>query len=99
MTAGFAILTKCLENLKIVDYSAQEGKVFFGAWVEIENDDGVHLRFRVVGYDEIFGRKVTSPSTPDGSRAAEKEVGDLLPSFRLPRGETCWYVNEIVYVK
>ena len=30
-------LTKCLENLKIVDYSPQqEGKVFFGAWVEIE---------------------------------------------------------------
>ena len=51
-------LTKCLENLKIVDYSPQqEGKVFFGAWVEIENDDGDLKRFRIVGYDEIFGRK------------------------------------------
>ena len=51
-------LTKCMENLKIVDYSPQqEGKVFFGAWVEIENDDGDTLRFRIVGYDEIFGRK------------------------------------------
>lgn len=51
-------LTKCMENLKIVDYSPQqEGKVFFGAWVEIENDDGVTHRFRIVGYDEIFGRK------------------------------------------
>lgn len=51
-------LTKCLENLKIVDYSPQqEGKVFFGAWVEIENDDGDTRRFRIVGYDEIFGRK------------------------------------------
>jgi transcription elongation factor GreB len=44
-------LTKCLENLKIVDYSPQqEGKVFFGAWVEIENDDGnttlSHCRLR-----------------------------------------------------
>nr|VUD30143.1 transcription elongation factor GreB [Raoultella sp. NCTC 9187] len=30
-------LSKCLEHLKIVDYSPQqEGKVFFGAWVEIE---------------------------------------------------------------
>lgn len=29
----------------------------FGAWVEIENDDGVTHRFRIVGYDEIFGRK------------------------------------------
>lgn len=51
-------LTKCMENLKIVDYSPQqEGKVFFGAWVEIENDDGVTHRFRIVGYDEIFGSK------------------------------------------
>ena len=57
-------LTKCLENLKIVDYSPQqEGKVFFGAWVEIENDDGNTLRFRIVGYDEILAVRITSPST------------------------------------
>lgn len=31
--------------------------MFFGAWVEIENDSGDTLRFRIVGYDEIFGRK------------------------------------------
>lgn len=44
--------------MKIVDYSPQqEGKVFFGAWVEIENDEGDIKRFRIVGYDEIFGRK------------------------------------------
>lgn len=50
-------LTKCLEQLKIVDYSPQqEGKVFFGARVEIENDAGETKRFRIVGYDEIFGR-------------------------------------------
>ena len=43
-------LRKCLEYLKVVDYRPeQEGKVFFGAWVEIENDDGRQLRFRIVG--------------------------------------------------
>ena len=58
-------LTKCMENLKIVDYSPQqEGKVFFGAWVEIENDDGVTHRFRIVGYDEILAVKITSLSIP-----------------------------------
>ncbi len=68
-------LTKCMENLKIVDYSPQqEGKVFFGAWVEIENDDGVTHRFRIVGYDEIFGRKdYISIDSPDGSRIVEKK--------------------------
>ena len=51
-------LRKCLENLKVVDYdSQQEGKVFFGAWVEIENEAGKVMELRLVGYDEIFGRK------------------------------------------
>ena len=31
--------------------------MFFGARVEVENEDGETKRFRIVGYDEIFGRK------------------------------------------
>ena len=70
-------LTKCLENLKIVDYSPQqEGKVFFGAWVEIENDDVDTLRFRIVGYDEIFGRKdYISIDSPMARALTEKGSG------------------------
>ncbi len=72
-------LTKCLEQLKIVDYSPQqEGKVFFGAWVEIENDEGDIKRFRIVGYDEIFGRKdYISIDSPMARALLKKEVGDL----------------------
>ena len=71
-------LTKCMENLKIVDYSPQqEGKVFFGAWVEIENDDGNTLRFRIVGYDEIFGRKdYISIDSPMARALLRKSVDD-----------------------
>lgn len=66
-------LTKCLEQLKIVDYSPQqEGKVFFGAWVEIENDAGETKRFRIVGYDEIFGRNDYISIDSPMARAAEK---------------------------
>ena len=76
-------LTKCLENLKIVDYSPQqEGKVFFGAWVEIENDDGDLKRFRIVGYDEIFGRKdYISIDSPMARALLKKEVGDIVFDF------------------
>ena len=35
----------------------QEGKVLFGAWVEIENAKAGRKRFRIVGYDEIFDTK------------------------------------------
>ncbi|MFB0975014.1 MAG: transcription elongation factor GreB, partial [Tolumonas sp.] len=47
-------LTKRLDALKIVEYSPQqEGKVYFGAWVELENDQGEIVRYRIVGTDEI----------------------------------------------
>ncbi|VEB90468.1 transcription elongation factor GreB [Citrobacter koseri] len=93
-------LTKCMENLKIVDYSPQqEGKVFFGAWVEIENDEGDIRRFRIVGYDEIFGRKdYISIDSPMARALLKKEVGDLAV-VHTPAGEASWYVNEIEYVK
>lgn len=93
-------LTKCMENLKIVDYSPQqEGKVFFGAWVEIENDDGDRLKFRIVGYDEIFGRKdYISIDSPMARALLKKEVGDLAV-VNTPVGEANWYVNAIEYVK
>ena len=58
-------LTKCMENLKIVDYSPQqEGKVFFGAWVEIENDDGVTHRFRIVGLEIGADDYIPKPFNP-----------------------------------
>lgn len=58
-------LTKCMENLKIVDYSPQqEGKVFFGAWVEIENDDGVTHRSVLSATMKFLVVKITSLSIP-----------------------------------
>lgn len=41
-------LGKRLEELKIVDYSPeQEGKVYFGAWVDIENEEGEQKTLRM----------------------------------------------------
>lgn len=43
-------LRKCLDDLKVIHYTPyQEGKVMFGAWVEIENTKGQKIRFRIVG--------------------------------------------------
>ena len=93
-------LTKCLEQLRIVDYSPQQdGKVFFGAWVEVENDDGDIKRFRIVGYDEIFGRNdYISIDSPMARALLKKEIGDSAIVF-TPAGEALWYVNAIDYVK
>ncbi|MCI4183104.1 transcription elongation factor GreB, partial [Dickeya dianthicola] len=51
-------LRKRLQVVRVVDYSPQQdGKVFFGAWVEVENEEGDVKHFRIVGPDEIYGRK------------------------------------------
>lgn len=48
-------LGKRLEELKIIDFSPEQtGKVYFGAWVEIENEQGELKTLRVVGVDEIY---------------------------------------------
>ncbi|MEG1653820.1 MAG: transcription elongation factor GreB [Hafnia sp.] len=93
-------LTKCLEQLRIVDYSPQQdGKVFFGAWVKVENDEGTIKRFRIVGYDEIFGQKdYISIDSPMARALLKKEVGDAV-TVMTPAGEAVWYVNEIEYPK
>ncbi|XPE40264.1 GreA/GreB family elongation factor [Shigella flexneri] len=85
-------MTKCMEILKIVDYSPQqEGKVFFGAWVEIENDDGdiansvllATMRFLVV---KIY----ISIDSPMARALLKKEVGDLAVV------NTSWWRSQLV---
>ena len=93
-------LRKCIENLKVIEYHPdQEGKVFFGAWVEVENDDGKILKFRIVGYDEIFDRKdYISIDTPMARALLKKEVGDE-GMVKTDAGEVTWYINSINYEK
>ncbi len=91
-------LRKCLEFLKVVDYSSQQdGKVFFGAWVEVENEEGDTKRFRIVGPDEIYGRKdYISIDSPMARALLKKEVDDEV-EVPTPQGKKLWYVNLIEY--
>lgn len=91
-------LRKCLENLKVVDYNAQqEGKVFFGAWVEIENDDEEIKTLRIVGYDEIFDRKdFISVDSPMARALIGKETNDDFV-VKTQNGEFGWWINKIWY--
>jgi transcription elongation factor GreB len=93
-------LRKCLEYLKIVDYSpVQEGKVFFGAWVEIENEEGEKMRFRIVGYDEIFNTKdYISIDSPMARALVKKQVDDEAV-VKTEAGEFTWFINRIEYKK
>jgi transcription elongation factor GreB len=93
-------LRKCIDDLKVVNYSPfQEGKVMFGAWVEIQNDRGERMRFRIVGYDEIFDTKdYISIDSPMARALMKKEVGDQVV-VKTNAGEFAWHVVKIEYQK
>ena len=91
-------LRKRLEVLKVVEYSAeQEGKAFFGAWVELENEDGEVLRCRIVGTDEIDVRKGHITVDSPMARAVIGKSEDDEVVVRTPEGMKVWFINKIQY--
>ncbi len=89
-----------IADLKVVNYSPfQEGKIMFGAWVEIENDKGEQKCFRIVGYDEIFYTKdYISMDSPMAVALMNKKVGDQAV-VKTGAGEFVWRVTKIEYQK
>ena len=91
-------LGKRLEELKIVDFvPEQEGKVYFGAWVELENEQGDIVRYRIVGTDEIDTKNnYITIDSPMARALIGKQVDDEV-RVQTPSGEKEWYINKIQY--
>ena len=94
-------LRKCIDNLKVVHYSPfQEGKVMFGAWVEIESRSLGKLmknRFRIVGSEELIGAKdYISMDSPMAQALLNKEAGDEVV-VKTPAREFVWRITKIEY--
>lgn len=91
-------LRKRLDTLTIVDYSPQQaGKVFFGAWVEVEDEDANTLTFRIVGPDEIYGRNDYISIDAPMARALLKKQVDDAAVVQTPTGPKEWYILAIRY--
>lgn len=91
-------LTKRLDELQIVDYSPQqEGKVYFGAYVDIESETGEALRCRIVGADEIDSKNnhITIDSPMARALIGKQQDDEVLVS--APGGNTLWFINQIQY--
>lgn len=94
-------LCKCVDNLKVIDYHPhQEGKVMFGAWVEIKNEQkGLQKRFRIVGYEELIGNKdYISMDSPMAKALLDKTVGDEA-IVKTKLGDFVWEILKIEYEK
>jgi len=93
-------LRKCIDNFKVIKYHPhQEGKVMFGAWVEIENEKGLKKRLRIVGYEELIGTKdYISMDSPMAQALLKKQVGDVVV-VKTAAGEFKWRILSIAYEK
>lgn len=94
-------LGKRLEELRIIDFSPeQDGKVYFVAWVEIENDEGEQKTLRIVGVDEIYDHhpQHISIDSPMARALLSKQVDDEVEVV-TPLGKKLWYINSIRYEK
>jgi len=94
-------LGKRLEELRIIDFSPeQEGKVYFGAWVEIENEAGEQKTLRIVGVDEIYDHhpQHISIDSPMARALLGKQVDDEAEVI-TPSGKKVWFINTIRYEK
>jgi len=70
-------LQKRLPNLKVVDRAPVSDRVYFGAWVEVENDDGDLAEYRIVGPDEADpAQQAISMDSPLARALMKKAVDD-----------------------
>lgn len=93
-------LRKCIDNFKVVHYHPhQEGKVMFGAWVEIEGNNGMKKRLRIVGHEELIGAKdYISMDSPMAQALLNKEVGDEAV-VKTVASQFTWHITKIEYQK
>lgn len=94
-------LRKCIDNFKVIDFHPHmEGKVSFGAWVEIENEEKkLKKRLRIVGYEELIGNKdYISMDSPMAKALLDKKIGDQA-IVETKVSKFVWHIRNIVYRK
>ena len=91
-------LTKRLEEVKIVsEMPENKDKIYFGAFVNLENTLGDITKVRLVGPDEIQPKKgYISIDSPIGNALLGKKIGDEI-TFESSEGEKTYLVIEIKY--
>jgi transcription elongation factor GreB len=72
-------------------------RVFFGAWVRIEDDEGHETELRIVGPDEIDpARHYVSMDSPLARALMRRQSGDEF-TVEVPGGTRSYVVTEVRY--
>jgi transcription elongation factor GreB len=93
-------LRQRLDRIVIVDQPPSDPtRIYFGAWVDIEDDAGGERRVRVVGPDEIdAASEYISMDSPLGRALLGKRVDDEV-RIEVPGGERTYVVLAVRYAK
>ena len=91
-------LSKRLEELEVVREAPERSdRVYFGAWVALEGEDGESLEFRIVGADEFDpAQRFISVESPMARAVLGKQVGDEVVVVR-PKGTGAFTVLQVWY--
>ena len=91
-------LVKRLERLNCVDEKPEDqSKVFFAAWVDLEDEDENAVTYRLVGGDETDAKKGwISIDSPVAKALLKKQVGDEV-TVKTPSGDIFYEVMSIRY--
>ena len=82
----------------VVDQTpADRQRVFFGAWVTLEDDEGIETRHRIVGPDEFdLAPGYVSMDAPLARSLLGKRLDDEV-TVLTPKGERTWVITEVRY--
>lgn len=96
--ARLKYLTMRLAELKIVEARRDgEARIYFGAEVELADEQGDELRYRIVGADEAEqARGLISVDAPVARALLGRSVGDVV-RVQLPGRETEFEVLAVCY--
>jgi transcription elongation factor GreB len=91
-------LRKRLDGMVVVDQPPTDrGRVFFGAWVELEDETGGIRRHRIVGPDEFdMATGYISMDSPLARALLGRRLDDEI-AVRLPGGERTLVITSIEY--
>ena len=91
-------LRKRLEGMVVVSRPPDDrGRVFFGAWVTVEDDRGTEYEFRIVGPDELDpARRYVSMDSPLARALMGRRADDEV-TIEVPGGRKTYVVVRIRY--
>lgn len=85
-----------LEVLTVVtEPPPDDGRVHFGCWVELEDEDGERRRYRIVGADETdIERGYISADSPMAKALIGRELDDEV-LVKRPKGDANYVISEV----